>query len=57
MGSNVSNLTAFNGTLYFTADDGGSGYELWRSDGTAAGTVRVLDLNPGVANGLNKIFN
>jgi uncharacterized repeat protein (TIGR01451 family) len=31
----------------FTARDSTSGYELWRSDGTTAGTQRVADLNPG----------
>ena len=43
-------LTNLNGTLFFTANDGSSGYELWKSDGTAAGTVRVADINPGPAN-------
>jgi ELWxxDGT repeat protein len=32
---------------YFVADDGTSGEELWRSDGTAPGTVLVKDVFPG----------
>lgn len=46
----------FNNLLYVTArnnaDDtqaGTFGNELWRSDGTEAGTARVTDLNPGPA--------
>jgi ELWxxDGT repeat protein len=37
-------LTNANGTLLFTASDGTSGYELWKSDGTAAGTTIVANL-------------
>ncbi len=36
-----------NGVLYFVATDPGHGRELWRSDGTAAGTWRVSDVRPG----------
>ncbi|MCE9566400.1 MAG: hyalin [Planctomycetes bacterium] len=43
VGSRLENV---NGTLFFTADDGTHGVELWKSDGTAAGTVLVDDINP-----------
>ncbi len=38
-----------NGYLYFPATTSGAGYELWRSDGTAANTTLVMDINPGAA--------
>ena len=41
------NLTNVNGTLFFTADDGTHRRELWKSDGTAAGTVLVKDIHTG----------
>lgn len=37
------------GQLIFCGYDGEHGSELWRSDGTAAGTVLVKDINPGAA--------
>ncbi len=40
-------LTEVNGTLLFTADDGVHGVELWKSNGTDAGTVLVKDIVPG----------
>ena len=33
-------------TLFFQADDGVNGRELWTSDGTAAGTQMVKDIDP-----------
>lgn len=41
------NLTPVNRTLFFTADDGIHGFELWKSDGTRTGTVLVKDIIPG----------
>jgi ELWxxDGT repeat protein len=42
-------MVAIGSTAYFTADDGVHGVELWRSDGTAAGTVLVKDTIAGSA--------
>jgi ELWxxDGT repeat protein len=44
-------LAAVGRTLFFTAEDGSHGRELWRSDGTRAGTVLVKDITPGAADG------
>ncbi len=43
----VTELVVFEDFLFFVANDGVKGKEVWRSDGTAAGTVRVTDINPG----------
>jgi ELWxxDGT repeat protein len=39
-------------TMYFSADDGVSGFELWKTDGTEAGTAMVKDICPDVCSGL-----
>ncbi|RLB88642.1 MAG: hypothetical protein DRH10_07285, partial [Deltaproteobacteria bacterium] len=45
--SNPANLLDINNVLYFTADDGTNGRELWTTDGTSANTTMVKDINPG----------
>ena len=42
-----------NNVLYFAANDGVHGQELWRSDGSAAGTFLVRDILVGNGNGVN----
>ena len=41
--------TVLNGRLFFSADNGVTGTELWVSDGTTGGTSLLKDLNPGSA--------
>src|SRR6476619_5661997 len=45
--SYVEELTDVGGTLFFSAEDGAHGRELWRSDGTEAGTEMVKDIYSG----------
>src|SRR5262249_31217777 len=45
--SSPERLTNVAGTLYFSASDLVAGRELWKSDGTEQGTVRISDLKPG----------
>jgi len=53
-GSNPIPLAAFGPYLLFAADDGTSGYELWRSDGSAAGTVMLKDIRTGAESALEE---
>ena len=46
-GASIGNLVAIGNTVFFTASNSSNGVELWRSDGTAAGTTRISDINPG----------
>lgn len=48
-GFSLSHLNDVNGTLFFSAneDPANNNLELWKSDGTGAGTIVVLDIRPG----------
>ena len=52
--SSPTSLTAVGSTLFFSASNGTTtglnGTELWKSDGTTAGTVLVKDINAGTGN-------
>ncbi|HEX2642770.1 MAG TPA: ELWxxDGT repeat protein, partial [Thermoanaerobaculia bacterium] len=43
----LQEIVAVGTRIFFAADDGVNGEELWTSDGTASGTVRLADINPG----------
>jgi ELWxxDGT repeat protein len=45
--STPAELTVAGGRLFFAADDGVVGRELWKTDGSAAGTALVANLHPG----------
>ena len=43
-------MTNVNGTLFFTIGPAGADAQLWKSNGTEAGTVLVKDISPGDQN-------
>ena len=47
-----TDFTAAGGRLFFIANDGVHGRELWRTDGSPGGTALVRDVNPGYDAGL-----
>lgn len=50
-------FVVFNDELYFIATDGPHGLEVWKSDGTADGTVMLKDIYPGSNGYLTPQFN
>jgi ELWxxDGT repeat protein len=47
LASTPTEFVDVNGTLFFIADDGVHGRELWKSNGTSASTIMLKDINPG----------
>ena len=56
-GSTINYITPYKDHVYFSADDGIHGNELWRSNGTESGTMLFLDLVPGPDIGLPVFFS
>jgi len=48
--SDPAELTVVGSTLFFSANNGTNGIELWKTDGTSGGTVLVKDIRAGSAN-------
>lgn len=49
LSSTPRSFAVFDNKLFFMADDGEHGYELWFSDGTTDGTMLYNDINSGVS--------
>lgn len=50
-------MYSFNNELIIGADDGVSGKEIWKSDGTVAGTVLLKDIVPNAGGSISGDFN
>ena len=46
-----STFAVMNGNLFFKAYTSAAGYELWKCDGTEAGTVMAVNIDEGTGNG------
>jgi len=55
-GISVANTAVIGSTIYFAANTAAFGTELWKSDGTAAGTMLVRDIFVGVSSSVPTNF-
>ncbi len=55
--SSVSQLTAVSNLVYFSANDGVNGVELWRSDGTISGTSIIKNIHPTASSNPTNLTN
>ncbi|GEO11026.1 ELWxxDGT repeat protein [Segetibacter aerophilus] len=49
---NIYGSTLYNGKVFFSANNGTNGKELWITDGTSQGTTMVKDINTGAPTGV-----
>jgi ELWxxDGT repeat protein len=52
IGSSPGGFASIGNVTYFFAQEAGTGNELWKTDGTEAGTTLVLDIRPGPTSGI-----
>ena len=55
-GINARNFASAGGIAYFAAKTPSFGFELWRSDGTPAGTYQLRDINPGTFSSMPQLI-
>jgi ELWxxDGT repeat protein len=55
-GGYLDNMTKCNNSLYFVGNDGESGWELWKSDGTEVGTKLISDILEGSESSYPSLF-
>jgi ELWxxDGT repeat protein len=53
----VDDMTLVGKTVFFSANDGKHGVELWKTDGTRSGTKLVKDINPSSESEISDISN
>ncbi len=55
--SQITQLTIAGNSAFFSANDGTSGQELWKTDGTTVGTSLVKDISPGSGLAVTRLIN